>query len=151
METRRDRVLAQLRQMVRVPRPSPVDAVQVAEIGRLHEGWKLVLDALEPAAVPDRLEAFAGEATRRGDPLELWAISTDDWPLRYVESRGLAGRAPQVSSMIAEAVRPSLGETSSEAAELLAALESDRGIEAAVHVATHVVNWALRDMPRAAA
>lgn len=151
MTTRRDRVLSALRQMVRLPRPTPVDAVQVAEIGRLHEGWKLVLDALPADEVPTRLEQFAAEAARRGDALELWAISTDDWPLRYCESRGLAARAPHVSSMIAEAVRPSLGETSSEAAELLAVLESERGIEAAVHVASHLVDWMLREMPRAAA
>jgi hypothetical protein len=144
MMTECDAAAAALRPIGILPRPQPADTLQLAELARLHDNWRLVLDRLPADDVAARLVEFARTAVAQRDELAVWALSVDEWPRLYVESRG--EHPDLLAAQIGEITAPMLPADAQRARTLLDRIEEGYGLRSAVFTATHYVNGTLRDL-----
>ena len=128
-------------------RPEPVDALQYAEIGARESRMRLVLDSLPADDVIDRLEQYLREAVLAGDQLGVWHLTSSGWADAVLEARGVAQRVVW-SQRAAEIAEPALGPDALFAARLLAAVNAQYGLQAAIVAGRHAVRIRLDDVRR---
>lgn len=84
-------------------RPQPADAAQEAALTNLRADLLMVLAAVEPDALANRLRDVYADAVASGDELRAWFIAGSSWPSDYMASRGVHHVLPLLAGKLAEA------------------------------------------------